>query len=63
MGEKNSVPENMLSSGKCVMAPERRGEVRATLADISLAKKLLNWSPEMKFEDGIRKLKEMHRIV
>jgi len=29
-------------------------ESRATLADVSKAKKLLNWEPKMKFEDGLK---------
>ena len=32
----------------------RLGEARETLADISLAKKLLNWEPKIRFEDGLK---------
>ena len=35
-------------------APERKGEVERSLADISLAKKVLGWEPEYSLEDGIR---------
>ena len=49
-------PEEMLQSGKCVMAPARRGEVRETLADITLARELIGWEPKMTFEDGIKDL-------
>jgi len=48
--------KELLKSGKCVMAPQRRGEVFETRADISKAKKLLGWSPKMKFENGIKEL-------
>lgn len=58
LGEnKNTSPEKLLESGKCVMAPERRGEVRVTLADIALAKELLGWEPQTSFEEGIRRLR------
>ncbi len=64
LGENKNIPsEKLLKSAKCVMAPERKGEVRVTLAGITLAKELLNWLPEMKFEDGIKKLKEAHKIL
>src|SRR3989338_1996254 len=64
LGEnKNTSSEKLLKSARCVMAPERKGEVRVTLAGITLAKELLNWRPEMKFEDGIKKLKETHKIL
>lgn len=49
----------LLNQGKCAMAPERRGEVRETLADISLAKKLLGWEPKISFEEGIKILKNI----
>ena len=32
------------------------GDVRASQADITLAKKLLNWEPETKLEQGLRKI-------
>ena len=41
----------------------RQGEVRETLADIARAKELLDWSPEVSFEDGISELKKMHGIA
>lgn len=55
--DKTSEKE-LLKSGKCVIAPQRRGEVRETLANISKAKKLLGWQPKMKFKNGIKKLLE-----
>jgi len=47
-------PEQLLKSGRCVMAGERRGEVRESLADISRAKELLGWKPRFVLEEGIR---------
>jgi len=47
--------EDMLKSGKCVMAPARRGEVKETLANISRAKELLDWEPKMEFKEGIQR--------
>lgn len=49
-------PEELITNGKCIFAPERRGEVFETLADISKAKELLGWEPRVKFEDGIKQL-------
>ncbi len=40
--------------GKISRIPERPGEIRHTLADITLAKKLLDWKPEFDLEEGIR---------
>ncbi len=48
--------EHLLDSKRCVMAPERRGEVRSTLADNSRAQELLGWAPQKSFRDGIREL-------
>lgn len=35
-------------------APERKGEIERSLADITLARKLLGWEPEHSLQDGIR---------
>lgn len=51
-----TTPEEMLKSGKCAMAPARRGEVRETLADISKAKELLGWQPKVSLEEGLSQL-------
>ena len=40
----------------------RQGEVAATLADNSLAKELLGWTPQISFESGIAELKKLHQI-
>jgi len=34
-------------------APARQGDIRDTLADVSLAKEVLGWSPEVQFEEGL----------
>jgi nucleoside-diphosphate-sugar epimerase len=44
----------MFSNKVKYIAP--RVEPHDTLADISLAKKLLGWQPKIKLEEGIRKL-------
>jgi len=38
-----------------IFGPSRKGDVNQSLADISLARKLLNWKPERKLEDGLLK--------
>lgn len=43
------------------MLPPRAGDVREVLADISRARKLLNWSPEVSFEDGIALIKKSQK--
>jgi UDP-glucose 4-epimerase len=40
-----------------------RLEPHDTLADNSLAKKLLNWEPQVSLEDGIAELKKIHNLV
>lgn len=42
---------------------EPRIEPKHTLADISKAKDLLGWSPEIKFEDGVAELKKLHGLI
>jgi len=39
---------------KAFHAPEREGDIRNSLADISKAKNLLNYHPEIKIEEGLR---------
>ena len=41
---------------------ERRIEQRKTVADISLAKKLLGWEPEIEFTEGVSELKSIYHI-
>jgi UDP-glucose 4-epimerase len=45
-----------LIGGKVTYIPPRLGDVRHTLADITKAKTLLNWQPEIKLEEGIKQL-------
>ena len=45
-----------LIGGKKVYLPKRKGEIKHTLGENSLAKKLLGWKPEISFEEGIKKL-------
>lgn len=41
--------------------PPRLGETRITLADISKAKKLLDWEPRMMLKDWLRNQKKVSR--
>lgn len=43
--------------------PPRPGDVLHTKADISLAKKLLNWQPKTSFEEGLKKTAEWFEKV
>jgi nucleoside-diphosphate-sugar epimerase len=40
---------------KFIFKPKRAGDVRHTLADISMAKKYLGFKPSINFEDGMKK--------
>lgn len=53
---KTTDPKDLLASGKCVMAPARRGEVRESLADNSLTKELLGWELKVSMEEGLSQL-------
>lgn len=62
-GEQHSVNEiAKLIGGKVEHEPPRRGEALHTLADRSLAKKLLGWEPNVKFKEGVQKLKKLYGI-
>lgn len=43
--------------------PARVGDVRESLADITMARKFLNYEPEVDFEEGLRKSIEYYRSV
>lgn len=43
------------SNQKPIYREERKGDIRDSLADISKAKKLLNYQPEIKFNEGLLK--------
>jgi UDP-glucose 4-epimerase len=45
-----------LLKGEVVNIPKRPGEPDCTWADITKAKKLLNWSPQVSFEEGVNNL-------
>jgi nucleoside-diphosphate-sugar epimerase len=47
-----------LIGGKVKYLPPRSGDVLHTKADITLAKKLLNWSPKVSLEEGLEKTKQ-----
>jgi len=36
------------------LAPERAGEIKRSVLDASFAKDVLDWQPEVPFEDGLR---------
>jgi UDP-glucose 4-epimerase len=52
-----------LIGGKVKYLPPRPGDVLHTRADISLAKKLLNWSPKVSLEEGLEKTKQWFEKV
>jgi len=39
-----------------IFGTHRKGDVKKSVADISLAIKKLNWKPETKLEDGLLKI-------
>ena len=56
-GENHSINEiARMVGGEITYIPLPPGEMRDTLADISMAKKLLDWQPEIKLEEGIKQL-------
>jgi UDP-glucose 4-epimerase len=46
-----------------VFAPARAGDVRESLADISLAKKLLKFEPQVTFDDGLERSIAYYRSI
>ena len=61
IGGKESHSVNYLAEligGKKKYLPIRKGDVLHTMADVKKAKRLLNWSPKVSFEDGIEKTKK-----
>ena len=56
-GKNHSINEiAKMIGGNIQYIPLPAGEMRDTLADISRAKELLGWEPQMKLEDGIKDL-------
>ncbi len=45
-----------------VYAPPRKGDIMHSYADISLAKRILGWSPRISLEEGLRMLVESSRV-
>jgi UDP-glucose 4-epimerase len=50
-----------LIGGRKIYLPARKGEMKHTLGDNSLAKKLLGWKPEISLEEGIKKCEEINQ--
>jgi UDP-glucose 4-epimerase len=48
-------------SGKVAYAASRAGDIRDSLADISLAEKLLGYQPIVDFREGLRRTVEWYR--
>ncbi|MBI2639293.1 MAG: NAD-dependent epimerase/dehydratase family protein [Candidatus Sungbacteria bacterium] len=53
---------DMIGGPKVFVEP-RQGEAPETLADNRKARELLNWEPQISFEQGVAELKKMHHIV
>ncbi|MGH9772893.1 MAG: GDP-mannose 4,6-dehydratase, partial [Candidatus Acidiferrales bacterium] len=51
-----------LIGGPVIKLPRRLGDPRATLADISQAKQLLGWKPQIDTEEGIREFGKLAGI-
>ena len=61
-GENHSVNEIAALLGGEAIHVAPRIEPHDTLADISRAKKLLNWEPQMKFNEGLKKSVEWFQL-
>jgi nucleoside-diphosphate-sugar epimerase len=48
-------------SGEPKYAPARTGDVKHSLADIGLARKFLQYSPDVSFEEGLRRTVEWYK--
>jgi len=49
--------KDIIENKDFVFVPERIGEVKESLADITKAKKILGWSPKMEFKNWIEQAK------
>jgi len=61
VGSDNTYSVNKLVElleGEKIYIPKRPGEPDCTYADIGKIKKLLNWTPEISFEEGVQKVFE-----
>jgi UDP-glucose 4-epimerase len=61
-GKNFSVNEVAKLIGGAVVHEPPRIEPHDTLADNSLAKKLLGWKPEVSLEEGVAELKKIHGV-
>ncbi len=61
-GRQVSVNEIAALIGGPTVHVEARVEPHDTLADITLAKKLLGWEPQISFEEGVAELKALHGL-
>lgn len=52
----------LIKNGLAKFVPSRPGEARHTCADYALARKLLGWTPQISFEEGIAELKKLHGL-
>lgn len=57
---KSLKADGMCINTKVVYSDARPGEARETLADISLAKKYLEWEPQFTLEQGVDKIKPFY---
>ncbi|MBI5574320.1 MAG: SDR family oxidoreductase [Elusimicrobia bacterium] len=57
----NTVSKILKIKPRFIYKPKRAGDVRHTLADITLAKKFLGYKPLVNFEDGMKKTVEYFR--
>jgi UDP-glucose 4-epimerase len=48
-------------TGEAIHGPERTGDIKHSLADISLAQELLGYQPRVSFEEGLRRTVEWYR--
>ncbi|PYX54079.1 MAG: LPS biosynthesis protein WbpP, partial [Acidobacteria bacterium] len=48
-------------SGKPKYSPEREGDIKHSLADISRAQKSLGYAPKVNFEEGLRRTVAWYR--
>ncbi len=48
-------------SGEAAYGPERAGDIKHSLADISLAQELLGYQPQVPFEEGLRRTVDWYR--
>jgi UDP-glucose 4-epimerase len=52
-----------LIGGKTINLPPRKGDIRHTLADNTLARELLGWQPEINIEEGIEELLRIFELI